>query len=217
MDPCKSVLETSAWVVSSATSVSIDEAALVAFARDLGDVGSAPVWDNGWHFCDDAHTGGPLTAQYTLVLDALNWCFWPSSTSMEYDTLASGLARALRADPSAFSAQSLQKLEPDTLRSWFAPHDLPAAEERTRKLREVGAVLEADFNGSAAALVAAACGSAVSLVKLVTAHFPGFRDETVYRGRQVFFYKRAQVRLHRNQNQPTVSALFLLGPAIYVF
>ena len=29
------------------------------------------------HFCDD----GPLTAQYLLVVDALNFCFWPGTVS----------------------------------------------------------------------------------------------------------------------------------------
>lgn len=37
-------------------------------------------WDaEGWHYCDDAKTGGPLTAQYVFVLDALNFCFWPEA------------------------------------------------------------------------------------------------------------------------------------------
>jgi hypothetical protein len=203
MDPCASVLETTAWVTSSAKHVTIVEDALAEFSSELKGLGEPPSWDNGWHYCDDVISGGPLTAQYTLVLDALNWCFWPSATSMEYDTLALGLARALRANPTAFSARALQELQPDTLRSWFAPHDLPAAEERARKLNEVGVVLEASFEGSAAALVAAARGSAVALVRLVAANFPGFRDESVYRGRQVFFYKRAQV----HATLPCVSCL----------
>lgn len=33
---------------------------------------------------------GPLTAQYTLVLDALNFCFWPAQ-DLEYEDLAKGL------------------------------------------------------------------------------------------------------------------------------
>ena len=33
-----------------------------------------------WNF-DDVHfnDGGPLTAQYLLVLDAINFCFWPGT------------------------------------------------------------------------------------------------------------------------------------------
>jgi hypothetical protein len=60
-------------------------------------------------------------------------------------------------------------------------------------LREIGTSLNASFGGSAAALVRAAHHSAVRLVELVLQHFPGFRDASVYRGRQSFFYKRAQI------------------------
>jgi hypothetical protein len=38
------------------------------------------------HFFD----GGPLTAQYLLVIDTLNFCFWPEG-GLEYEHLARGL------------------------------------------------------------------------------------------------------------------------------
>jgi len=195
MDPCAEIVRSTAWVVEQAKSVSICTQALDSFVDELdGLVTKSPetAW-NLWHFGDDASSGGPLTAQYVLVLDALNWCFWPSTTNMEYDTLASGLTAALRANAAAFDASALQAMTPETLRSWFLPHDLPYAAERAQKLREVGSVLAAAFGGSARALIAAAGGSAVSLVRLVAAHFPGFRDEAVYEANQIFFYKRAQI------------------------
>lgn len=42
-------------------------------------------------------------------------------------------------------------------------------------------------------MIRAAGGSAPRLVELVTRAFPGFRDHAIYRGAQVFFYKRAQI------------------------
>jgi hypothetical protein len=50
---------------------------------------------------------------------------------------------------------------------------------------QVGSGLLQHFNGQAAELVAAAGQSAVGLVQLLTSHFPGFRDHSVYKGRQV--------------------------------
>lgn len=155
-----------------------------------------PAWDAcGWHYAADADADGPLTAQYVLVLDALNFCFWPSTTAMEYDALATTLTRVLTADAHAFDAPRLAALTADELAAWFTAggHHLPAAEERARKLNEVGSVLAARYGGAAANLVRAAAGSAVELVRLVTAELPGFRDESLYRGRQVFLYKRAQI------------------------
>jgi hypothetical protein len=50
---------------------------------------------------------------------------------------------------------------------------------------QVGTGLLQHFKGQAAELVAAAGQSAVQLVQLMTAHFPGFRDHSMYKGRQV--------------------------------
>jgi hypothetical protein len=117
----------------------------------------------------------------------------PSPSGIEYEPLAVGLKTALTKDPSAFDADRLMRINPETVQAWVSPHVLPNIEERVAKLREVGAVLNAEFGGCALNLVKAARNSAGRLVRLVTTHFPGFRDEAVYRGRQVFFYKRAQI------------------------
>lgn len=40
----------------------------------------------GLHYID----GGPLTLQYLLAVDAINFCFWPQP-GLEYEHLARGL------------------------------------------------------------------------------------------------------------------------------
>ena len=70
---------------------------------------------------------------------------------------------------------------------------IPLLAQRTRALREVGTALRRFFSGSAAELVRSAKGDAARLVELLVAHLPAFRDEAVYRGAQVFLYKRAQI------------------------
>ena len=193
---CERVRSSCAEVVAAATSVRIDEQALAALAAELGPVIASqtevPPWPST-HFSDDAATGGPLTAQYVFVLDSLNFCFWPSTTALEYGDLSSALARVLRADSKAFSAAALQRVDAATLRSWVAPHDLPAADERARLLRQLGTVLQARWGGEALRLVRAANGSAAGLAALIAAELPGFRDEALYCGSQVALYKRAQI------------------------
>lgn len=58
---------------------------------------------------------------------------------------------------------------------------------------KVGSELERSFDGKASNLVNSSGKSATRLVALITSHFPGFRDHTMYKGRQVFLYKRAQI------------------------
>lgn len=196
MDPCARVRESCEWIKERSAHVLIDKVKLAKLADQLAAAtGTAlPAWDeSGWHFDADAASSGPLTAQYVLVLDALNFCFWPSTTAMEYDTLAVALKKQLENDAHAFDADRLKAVTAAEVKAWFAPHDMPEPEERARKLNELGDVLASEFNGQVSELVKRADGSAVKLVRLLIANFPGFRDESVYKGRQVFLYKRAQI------------------------
>ena len=49
------------------------------------------------------------------------------------------------------------------------------------------------YNGNLLQFISQAKSSAVELVRLITATFPGFRDEAVYKGHHIRFYKRAQI------------------------
>ncbi|MQM10217.1 hypothetical protein Taro_043109 [Colocasia esculenta] len=194
------VRATAGWVASHASHVSIDSAALAKLVDETQ--GSIPkvAWNfEGIHYSDD----GPLTVQYLLVLDALNFCFWPDK-DLNYDHLAMGLREALEKDRSALDADRLQKYSGPQLRDLLKwPRPLPLEEERLRLLHEVqisvlpafpgshvGEVLERSFGGKAVNLVKACEKSAVKLVSLVAQQFP---DHAVYKGHQIFLYKRAQI------------------------
>ncbi|KAL8476956.1 hypothetical protein ACS0TY_029306 [Phlomoides rotata] len=113
---------------------------------------------------------------------------------MSYDHLAAGLKEVLLNDKSAFDADRLQKYTGPELRKMLKwPRPLPLEDERVRLLHEVGFELERSFDGKASRLVESCEKSAAKLVDLITSHFPGFRDHTVYKGHQVFLYKRAQI------------------------
>ncbi|KAG5069960.1 hypothetical protein AAZX31_01G179900 [Glycine max] len=183
------VRETSAWVASRSSHVLVDAAGIEKVVSTIESIPKVE-WDfEGIHYFDN----GPLTVQYLLVLDALNFCFWPDK-DLNYDDLASGLKAALQNDKSAFDADRLQKYTGPQLRELLRwPRPLPLEDERVRLLHEVGIELERNFEGKASNLVECCGKSAMNLVALVARHFPGFRDHTVYKGRQVFLYKRAQI------------------------
>ncbi|TKY70648.1 UPF0553 protein [Spatholobus suberectus] len=183
------VRATSAWVASRSSHVVVDSAGIEKVVSTIESIPKVE-WDfEGIHYFDN----GPLTVQYLFVLDALNFCFWPDK-DLSYDHLASGLKAALQNDKSAFDADRLQKYTGSQLRELLRwPRPLPLEEERVRLLHEVGIELERNFEGKASNLVECCGKSAVNLVALVARHFPGFRDHTLYKGRQVFLYKRAQI------------------------
>lgn len=183
------VRATSAWVASRSSHVLVDSSGIEKVVETIESIPKVH-WDfEGIHYFDN----GPLTVQYLFVLDALNFCFWPDK-DLSYDHLASGLKAALENDKSAFDADRLQKYTGPQLRellNW--PRPLPLEDERVRLLHEVGCELERSFKGKASNIVESCGKSAVKLVAVITQHFPGFRDHSLYKGHQVFLYKRAQI------------------------
>ncbi|KAG0451213.1 hypothetical protein HPP92_026369 [Vanilla planifolia] len=184
------VRATTAWVASHCSHVKVDSVVMEELIDEIQ--GSIPKveWNfEGIHYFDN----GPLTVQYLLVLDALNFCFWPDK-DLSYDHLALGLKAALEDDKSALDAVRLQSYTGPQLREMLKwPRPLPLEDERARLMNEVGLELERSFDGKATNLVKASRNSAQSLVTLIAKHFPGFRDHGLYKGHQVFFYKRAQI------------------------
>lgn len=124
MDPLQEIVRSCEIVNSQAKYVSIDSEALEAlivdetqFPSDMKSMLSQIEWDScGWHYNKDVKELGPLTAQYILVMDALNFCFWPNTQGLEYEHLAVNLKLLLESDPHSFDAERLEKL---TIVSYF--------------------------------------------------------------------------------------------------
>lgn len=201
-DPLQSILNSCEYVCEEARSVSIDDEGISRFIEemqqeDINELRDGVDWDSeGWHYCADVKTGGPLTCQYVFVMDALNFCFWPTP-DFEYDTLALSLKRVLEEDSTAFNAENLANTDAKTLNSWF-PSDkqLPNIEERVIRLQELGHALMGEdnrFGGLAINMVRAANNSAKELVRLLLQYIPGFRDTSIYNGRLIHLYKRVQI------------------------
>jgi hypothetical protein len=112
------IIPTNATVVGAAKHVTISDVAITALLAVEGGIGTdfsgllsrIEVDSDEWHYSLDAKSFGPLTAQYTLVLDSLNFCFWPCP-GLEYEHLAKGLKAMLMNDPHAFDADRLKVVD----------------------------------------------------------------------------------------------------------
>jgi hypothetical protein len=200
-----------AAVMTETTDVAIDgEAVERAACRVQAGWGEPPAWDTSLHY-----RGTPLdTAGWVLVLDALNFCFWAQgrnphqrwrvtwrgATHNGYDALAAALHRAVVDDglPIWETAWLRSLMEPDIrflLRGNAGGPMIPLLETRYANLRELGERLEGDHAGE---LVAAADGSAITLVRSVVDRLPSFRDIGTWNREdgstlEVPFLKRAQI------------------------
>lgn len=70
---------------------------------------------------------------------------------------------------------------------------IPLFQERLNIIREVGNVLLTKCNGDFAGLIQKADGDSQKLLQLIVENFPSFRDESIYQGKKVYFYKRTQL------------------------
>lgn len=192
---CSLVRESAQWVAGQSSHVSIDDSAIRSFVTSITleeamsiCQGGSVDYDN--HFVDSSRV--ELTSRYFLVLDAVNFCFFPEP-NLEYENLSRGLKRSVEDNPDCLDLDALSAIKYDELCSLFRVDCFPLGEERARLVREVASQLVLHNKGSMTDLVMSAESSAVKLVEMITCLFPGFRDHAVYRGRQVFFLKRAQI------------------------
>lgn len=197
------VLISAQEVAGHSRHVSIDENALEAFAAKLCALAETPPpWDG------DVHYSGPAehTAFYLLVLDTVNFCFWPPAgkprwrfsrkgrTLSGYDGLAFALKTALFERIPITCADFLATLtREEFLRIVGREGHLQLVDERVAALRELGRFLTRRCGGQALELVAQARGSAVALARILAQNLFSFRDSALHRGKAVHFYKRAQI------------------------
>jgi len=119
------VLETSKKVSQMSRHVRIDRQALGRFVRKLlADDIQVPRWAPCYHFCD----GTEKTVAYLLVLDTINFCFWPppgkAKWEIEYQSerlsgyyaLAASLKRAFESAAPVNNAGYLADLSLDELK-----------------------------------------------------------------------------------------------------
>jgi len=197
------VLKTSRHVKERSHQVTIDKQALTDFSRKLIEDGiEIPPWNYDYHFFD----GDQETVAYLLILDSINFCFWPkpgevkwevqykSETLSGYYALAASLKKAIESGIPITKADYLAELTLGKLREILSGKgELQLMEARAHILNELGAFLITKYNGAAHHLVEAAENSALNLVRLLVKNLPSFRDEAEYYGKKIYFYKRAQI------------------------
>jgi hypothetical protein len=195
------VLESSRFVIEQSDSVSIREEKIPPWVREHL-AAPVPDWDSKHHFFD----GSAQTVAYCLLLDALNFCFFPDPRwevvvdgehLQGYFALAAVLKRTFQEHRSLDNFAQLAKIDVEAVRRVLQGStpigQIPLLEERAVILREIGERISYLYNGNPTHLVKAARGSALALLELIVETFPSFRDEVEYAGEQIAFYKRAQI------------------------
>ena len=195
------VLEGARFVCERASHVSVDPNSLKNMAQELLPL-PPPAWDTRHHFVD----GTGRTVSYLLLVDALNFCFFPEprwqvvvdgETLQGYFALTTILKRAFERQAPLTDFRRLSQIEEEEARDLLQGTPrigvVPLLTERTAILREIGDGVTTLYDGDPARLVLDAQGSVERLVRQLIQAFPSFRDEATYDGERIPFYKRAQI------------------------
>lgn len=197
------VVESTKKAAAKSRHVRIDAAAVKRLARTWVEQGvRVPAWDREHHFFD----GTERTVAYFMVLDTLNFCFWPPPATPKwwipyqgrmlsgYHALAAGLKQALARGVPLTSAAFLADLSLETLRQILGgAAGLQLMEQRLQSLQELGQRVLADYGGHLHHLREEAGDSAIGLTRLLASRLASFRDVAFLEGEPVYLYKRAQI------------------------
>ena len=198
------VLESTKIVIDQAEAVKINRAKIAELCQEWARQPFAtPPWDENVHWT----SGDPAKlANYILVLDCLNFCFWPDpgqtrwqieyngQTMGGYQALAASLKRAAEEGVPITDAAWLAQADEQALAHIFRGQGaIPLMDRRVFNVNEVGRVLQDKYHGQFAEAIEACQHSAVVLVELLARDFSSFNDIADWNGHTVRIFKRTQI------------------------
>jgi len=195
------IIESTKRVAENAQHVQIHLDRLYKFA-DAIEIADTLHWSTTAPFDFNTLT---LEERYFLIflIDSLNFCYWGSPKwSIEVDrkklggafSMVYALTRAVEQGKLELRAEALANMSRENFADILAANvEIPLFEERLEIVYSVGKILQEKFDRSVSNLVNVANFDALKLLDLVVDSFPSFRDEGIYKGEKVYFYKRAQL------------------------
>ncbi|KAK9458750.1 uncharacterized protein V1516DRAFT_681867 [Lipomyces oligophaga] len=212
------VRESSEFVYKNADDVSIcvsacRDAAQSIFQAMQNQAYSTETWSN--HLLNPK-TKDESTLHWIFIVDTLNFSFWSDVDQNDtgkadtqrytvrwlnqdwtgYWSLCAAIDRALAEGFAVTTPSFWKSCSEDKIRHIFRSEtreSIPMFTERVDCLKQVSSVLLDSYSGSFANCILQADGSAVKLVQLIVSAFPCFRDQSIYKTRDIKIYKRAQI------------------------
>ena len=192
-NPCTYVKESTYKIIHSMEHVKLSEDKIEKFVNDLLNNENGlkyPKWSES-HF-DSTSVPLETLLRYIFTIDTLNYCFWPNE-GFEYYSLAKNLYETLTKDKNFFEIDNLVNIKPEQLKENVFKGEFNLIDERARMIKEVFIIIKNNYKGSCINFVKDCDRDATKLVKKIIDEFCCFRDQAIYKGEQIFFYKRAQI------------------------
>ncbi|XP_075405956.1 queuosine 5'-phosphate N-glycosylase/hydrolase [Tenrec ecaudatus] len=211
MDGPLSPRESAKLIAESSRDVFVDAAGVRRVAELLLPKACGPeLRVQGWKTLHELNpqAADEAAVNWVFLVDTLNFSFWSESdehkcrvgykgtTYSGFWSLCAAVNRALDEGVPITSATYYATVTLGQVHHIFRSDTdvpMPLIEERHQILNETGKILLEKFGGSFLNCVKKSEKSAQKLLHLVVENFPSYRDVTNFAGRQISFYKRAQI------------------------
>jgi len=195
------ILESTKFVIDNSRFVKINKAQVAEFARKF-EHGAATHWLSAAPF-GFTRLNDEEKLHFLFIFNALSFSYWgePKWTvgcdERRYDGAWGMIAALHRAIEEGIPlldfgyCSTINKT--DFAKILRANIEIPLLEERWKILREIGEVTTAKYEGKLGNLIGGANGDARKLLEIIPENFPSFRDSSPYKGKEIYFEKRAQL------------------------
>ncbi len=194
MDVVK-VRKSAEFVANNSSNVSLNYENLKKFVSNLSKY-SYPSYSESHNINMESITTDELI-MLILSIDSVNFCFWPyndinEKNDFEYHDMVNGFVRQIGTN--FFSSKNLKNIEEkDLLNLKIFPENFPLLNERSRSLNELGYFLEKVLSDKPSEILKISNNCCLNIAELLVKNISTYRDESIYKGNQVFLYKRAQI------------------------
>ena len=195
------ILETTKFVVENSDFVKINHERLVEFSNGF-DHGKTEHWLSAVPF-DFSHFGEEEKLHFVIIFNALSFCYWgePKWTIEYKDKKHDGawgmilaLGREIEEGSALLDFKFCSQISKEDFSKVLRGNtEIPLFEERWKILKEIGTSMVAKYDGKAKNLIAEANEDAQKLVEIIVQNFPSFSDTSLYKEKEIYFYKRAQL------------------------
>ncbi len=197
------VLESIKHVVDNSTYVSIDQEALERVVKNFQPTQTIH-WSDVYPLNYQPRKNPSDEIDYLFLLGNQAFCYWgyPTKWTIDYRSQKldgwfgqiAAFDRALENGLNILDGEFLANLTLEKTRQIYEGEpEIPLLAARFEMMKKIGEVLVEKYNGRFHNFFEVHKASAFELVENLAAEFAGFDDAPIYKGKEVLFYKKAQL------------------------
>ncbi len=196
------ILNSLQYVVDNSKFVSISQNAILKYVQNFV-LTPATHWSHQTPFKYPGQKTFEEEIDFLFLIGNQAFCYWGSPKwTIDYQNqkldgwwaAIASFQRAIESGTSILDGSYLASLSEEQTKELFAgTPEIPLLIERQGMLNKIGRVLEAKYAGSFHNFFSSVDKTAINLAQALSDEFAGFDDTASYKGKRVYFYKKAQL------------------------